>query len=212
MASQCPKCHQPVDEDYICCAGVEFQWKCVSCHKRTRGFAFPFGRCSLCDGELVRLKEEGELHDERLLALQEAFQIEVSAYHFYHKLAAAVDDPQTGDFFESLSEMEKGHALELSEKYHMHLGESDLFKDLNRPLPRPFFDDLKGFADTGDLRKLYDGALTLEKRTLDYFQKKAATMAEGKERELYLELAAEENEHITLLESEKDRARGEVIP
>lgn len=160
MSSQCPKCHRPVDEDYI--AG------------------------------------------ERLVALQEAFQIEVESHHFYRRLAEAVDDPEASDFFESLSQMEKDHAEEISKKYHLHPS-ADLFQDTGKPLPHPFFEPLRFFADTGNFRRLYDSAISLEKKTLDFFEKNAKTLPPGKERDLYLELAAEEEGHIALLESQRDR-------
>lgn len=203
MASQCPRCHQPVDEDYICCPGIEFQWRCAKCQKRTKGFAIPFGRC-LCGGDLVRVEDKEPLSQEKLLALQEAFQIEIDAVHFYRRLADAVDDPQVSDFFESMSDMEREHARELNDKYHLHL-DNAAFEDADHPLPQPFFDDLTLFADSGDIKRLYNSAITLEKKTLAFFLEKSNRMPEGNERELYLELAAEEREHIAMLESERDR-------
>lgn len=205
MASQCPKCHQIVDEDYICCSGVEFQWKCQSCHKRSRGFAVPFGRCPDCGGELKRVEDNPASSWDRILALQEAFQIEVSSCIFYHRIAEAVDDPQLSDFFESLSAKEQEHAEELDAKYHLHLVNKEVFKDSGRPLPEPFFDDLSFFANSGDIQKLFDCAISLEKTTLRFFLDKAEPMSPGLEKELYLELAAEEREHIVLLETERNR-------
>lgn len=204
MASQCPKCHQWLDEEYVCCAGIEFQWLCSGCQKRTRGFAIPFGRCPLCNGELVRVEGEGPATEERTLALQQAFEIEINAVHFYHRLAEAIDDPQASDFFENLSEMEREHAEELNEKYHLHI-DMETLKDTDFPLPQPFFEALSFFANTGDLKKLYDSAIALEKRTLAFFLEKSKLLPEGNERQLYLELAAEEREHIALLESQKER-------
>lgn len=205
MASQCPKCHQPLDEDYVCCAGIEFQWRCSLCQKRTRGFAIPFGKC-LCGGDLIRLDEIEQkevLPQERVLALQEAFQIEVNAHLFYRHLADAVEDPQVSDFFETMSDMEKEHAQELNEKYHLHLKEES-FQNIDHPLPKKYFESLRSFADTGNLRHLYDCAIDLEKGTLNFFLSKSDSLS-GKEKELYLELAAEEREHIAMLESERDR-------
>lgn len=205
MGSQCPKCHQPVEEDLICCAGIEFQWKCAECHKRSRGFVLPFGRCPLCGGKVIVVDEEKVTDDARVLALREAFQIEVSAYHFYRRLSEAVDDPETSDFFEGMSQMERDHASELSQKYHLHLEEAAIFRDLGWPLPQPFFEDLCFFAETGDQRRLYDCAISLEKKTLHFFLQRAKVLPSNKERDLYLELAAEEKEHIALLESERDK-------
>lgn len=204
MATQCPKCHQVVGEDYICCANIEFQWLCESCHKRSRGFVMPFGQCSLCGGALQKSELPEHPSKKSLLALQEAIQIEINAYHFYHHLAEATDDPETSDFFESLSAMEKEHAEELSQKYHIHL-EPSIFGETDRPLPEPFFEHLCFFASTGDVNRLYDCAIALEKRTLDFFLRNSKNFALGAEKDLYLELAAEEREHITLLESQRDR-------
>ena len=207
MASQCPKCHEPLDEEGICCAGIEFQWRCVSCYKRTRGFAVPFGRCELCGGTLERLSGKNAETDARILALQEAFQIEVSSHLFYRRLAAAVDDPQVSDFFESLAEQEREHALELERKYHIHLGRDPLRYSGGR-LPYPFFDDLCFFANSGEVSRLFDCAIALEKRTQQFFVEKAAQFAAGALQDLYRELAAEEEGHVTLLETEKERGSG----
>lgn len=204
MGSQCPKCHRPLDEDYVCCAGIEFQWKCTQCHKRSRGFALPFGQCPLCGGKTERIDEFELPTNGNVLLLQQAVEIEISSYHFYRRLAESVDDPETSDFFESLSKMEKEHADELAEKYHLDLGE-EIFESTDHPLPEPFFKDLCCFEDTGDIKGLYDCAIKLEKRTFDFFSKKADEMPKGTERDLYLELAAEESEHIAILETQRDR-------
>lgn len=203
MASQCPQCHQVLDEDYVCCAGIEFQWTCTKCHKRSRGFAIPFGRCPLCGGELLRMVEDEKFDPGRVLIVQAAIQIEISSCLFYHRLAEAVDDPQASDFFESLALMEREHAIELSEKYHVHLAE-EAFRDTGHSLPQPFFEDLCFFADTGDIKRLFNCAINLERRTLEFFLKKSKEIPAGVERRLYLELAAEEEEHIALLESQRD--------
>ncbi|MBI2082169.1 MAG: hypothetical protein HYT76_01235 [Deltaproteobacteria bacterium] len=203
MPSQCPKCRQVLDEDYICCADIQLQWKCVDCHKRSIGFAFPFGRCSLCGGNLTRVEPVKEL-SRNIQLLQEALQIEITSSLFYRRLSEAVDDPEISDFFETMSDWEKEHARELSQKYHLHLGE-EMFQDDNLPLPFPFFDDLSFFAATGNLRRLYDCGISLEKKTLRFFEEKARQMPMSREKELYQELAAEERDHIALLESERDK-------
>jgi len=49
----------------------------------------------------------------------------------------------------------------------------------------------------------YEIAIGHETRTRAFFEKKAKELPEGPERELFRELAAEEEEHIALLESER---------
>lgn len=204
MATQCPRCHQMVEEDYVCCADVEIQWICTSCHKRTRGFAIPFGRCPLCHGKLERAEIEEHPSKQDLIALQEAIQIEVNGYHFYRHLAEAVDDPDVGEFFNSLSEMEKEHAEELSQKYHIDLG-PNVFVETEKRMSEPFFEALGFFPSSVSVEHLYECAIKLEKRAHDFFLRRAESMPEGREKNLYLELAAEEEEHIALLETQRDR-------
>ena len=52
----CPKCRRPLEDEadgpYICCAGASLQWRCMDCAKVSEGFAFPYGRCPHCGGEL----------------------------------------------------------------------------------------------------------------------------------------------------------------
>ena len=54
MPSTCPKCHEVVAEDVICCADLEYRWKCRSCSKVCQGMAVPYGKCFLCGGNLER--------------------------------------------------------------------------------------------------------------------------------------------------------------
>lgn len=204
MATQCPKCHEFVEEDYVCCANIEFQWVCQSCHKRSRGFALPFGQCPLCGGHLQQDLPEDHPSQASITALQEAMQIELNAYHYYQRLAAATQDSKRKNFFQNISEMEREHAEELSTKYHLNLGEI-AFRKTSHPMPKSFQDSLHAFNKTGDLKALYNCAIDFEKKGHDFFSKKATELSKGKERDLYLELAAEEEEHIALLETERDR-------
>lgn len=205
MPSQCPKCHQMLDEDYVCCADIEFQWLCSSCHKRTRGFALPFGCCPSCGGKIAMDQGiEWLKKDEGLALLQEAIQIEISGYHFYRRLACLVKDPQRKEFFQSLSDMEEGHAGELAQKYHINLLKEELFSDTHTQLPTDLFDGLTNFEKTGDMKKLYDIAIGLETKAHQFFLDKSKTLKSEDLKELCLELAAEEKDHAEMLEAEKD--------
>jgi rubrerythrin len=52
---------------------------------------------------------------------------------------------------------------------------------------------------------LYQMALEMEIRTRDHFQKLVRELPEGLERDLCAELAAEEEEHVALLQGELDQ-------
>ena len=57
--------------------------------------------------------------------------------------------------------------------------------------------------------QIYDKAIEMERRTRDYFNARAAEMPEGPQREIYRELAAEEEEHVALLETERAQFESE---
>jgi glutamate synthase (NADPH/NADH) small chain len=51
--------------------------------------------------------------------------------------------------------------------------------------------------------QVYDKAIEMEKRTCDHFKARAQKLQAGPERETYRELAAEEEDHVALLETER---------
>ena len=91
----CPRCHRPLegDESYICCAGMELRWRCTECHKVAEGFAFPYGLCPYCKGQLEML-DRGAIEDDRALeAVRKAFEIELGGHAFYQRAARDAKDP-----------------------------------------------------------------------------------------------------------------------
>jgi rubrerythrin len=55
------------------------------------------------------------------------------------------------------------------------------------------------------VRDLYEAALEMERRTRDHFRKLHASLPAGLEKDLCGELAAEEDEHVALLEGELEQ-------
>jgi rubrerythrin len=203
MPSTCPKCHQVLDEDEICCAQVRYTWKCKSCHKLTSGFALPYGRCFLCGGEL-EVVEGRELGDPmRFRAVRDAVQCELNSFHFYKMARERAQDPLRRQVLERLYEAELDHLHELEEKYHAHLDRAvlDLSPTGEKLLGDWLFSGLPS-AEEGGIRELYQMALEMERRTRDHFHKLGEELPEGLDRELCLELASEEEEHIAMLETE----------
>jgi rubrerythrin len=58
---------------------------------------------------------------------------------------------------------------------------------------------------TGGVAELYQAALEMERRTRDHFRKLAKSLPAGLEKDLCGELAAEEEEHVALLEGELEQ-------
>jgi len=210
MPSTCPRCHRVVAEDVICCADLAYTWKCVSCHKVATGFALPYGTCFLCGGRLEIIRGR-ELDDPlKVRPIREAVQFELNTYHFYRLALERTREPVLRAILEQLYRHEVDHLHTLQERYHTHLDDEILN-------PRPSADALLGEAlfkdvDPADGRggplALYDKAIAMERRTRDHFYRLADELPEGPEREICLELAAEEEEHVALLETEREQFAG----
>ena len=206
MPSTCPKCHQVLDEDYVCCADVTYTWKCTRCRKLSQGFVVPFGRCEMCGGTLEVVEDYAPERVARLKPIQQALQAEVNAHAFYAALAREAGDPEVRALFTSLSEMEREHLDTLAQKYHAHLAE--------RPesVPHPnirqiILEGIETLPETERLLALYGRAIEMERRARAFFLQQVEALPGGLEREIYRELAAEEDEHIALLESGLTRTR-----
>jgi rubrerythrin len=203
MPSSCPKCRRVLEEDEICCAQVRYNWRCKSCFKLSIGFAVPYGKCFLCGGELEVIPGRDLGDSMRFRAIREAVQFELNSFHFYKLARDKAANPEQRALLERLFEAELDHLHELEEKYHAHLDREvvELSADENALLSNWLFQGLRVTESTG-LADLYLLALEMERRTRDHFRKLARDLPCGLERELCEELAAEEEEHVAMLETE----------
>ena len=204
MPSSCPKCRRVVEEDEICCAQIRYTWRCKSCFKLTSGFAIPYGKCFLCGGalELIQNRELGD--SMRFQAIRDAVQFELNSFHFYKLARDKAANPEQRAVLERLYEAELDHLHELEEKYHAHLDREvvELSSNEETLLANWLF---RGISVAGGLTELYQAALEMERRTRDHFQKLARGLPAGLEKELCEELAAEEEEHVAMLEGELEQ-------
>ncbi len=200
MPSTCPKCHQVLEEDYVCCADVTYTWKCTQCRKLSKGFVIPFGRCEACGGTLEIVDDSAYRDAARLRPIQQALQAETNAFTFYSMLAAEATDPDVRALFASLSEMERGHLENLAEKYHAHL-EAHPAQAPHPKIRQIILEGIEEVPTQDRLVTLYGRAIEMERLARAFFLRQVEALKEGLEREIYRELAAEENEHIALLES-----------
>ena len=206
MPSSCPKCHKVVEEDEICCAQVRYSWRCRSCFKLTTGFAVPYGKCFLCGGELEVIPGRDMGDSMRFQAIRDAVQFELNAFHFYMLARDKARTPEQRAVLERLFEAEVDHLHELEEKYHAHLDRAvvELSADEQNLLSNWLFRGIRVTGDVG-IADLYKAALEMERRTRDHFSNMARGLPEGLERELCAELAAEEDEHVAMLEGELEQ-------
>ena len=206
MPSACPKCHKVMEEDEICCAQVRYTWRCKSCFKLTSGFAVPYGKCFMCGGELEVIPTRDLGDSMRFRAIRDAVQFELNSFHFYKLARDKAAKPEQRAVLERLYEAELDHLHELEEKYHAHLDREvvELSSDEQALLANWLFRGLR-ITDASAVAELYGIALEMERRTRDHFRKLARELPAGMEKELCEELAAEEEEHVALLEGELEQ-------
>jgi len=204
----CPKCQRPLDDEpdggHICCAHASLQWRCEQCAEVSEGFAFAYGRCPHCGGRLAAQGGRPRDTAATLEGIRTAFEIELGGRAFYQRAAADSSDPQLKQLFGRFALMEGEHMETLARRYHLDV-----------PLPSAALrrEVAAIFALVEDRPQdpanLFRIAIGLEDRAAHYFGTRAARAAEDSaERRLYLELAAEEREHASLLTSEYERWRG----
>ena len=206
MPSACPKCRRVLEEDEICCAQVRYTWRCRSCFKLSSGFAVPYGKCFLCGGELEVIQGR-ELGDSmRFQAIRDAVQFELNSFHFYKLARDRAATPEQKAVLERLYEAELDHLHELEERYHAHLDREtvELSADQQKLLSNWLFRGIEVSEKSG-VGDLYQAALEMERRTRDHFRRLSRDLPAGLERDLCAELAAEEEEHVALLEGELEQ-------
>ncbi len=199
----CPKCHRPIEgeESYICCAGVELRWRCTECYKVSEGFAFPYGMCPHCKGKLEILEREAIEGDEATEAIRKAFEIELGGHAFYEQASREAIEPALRELFARFAEMEKEHMDTLTTRYHADLPEPSEDFQLDRAA---IFSGVDRKPE--DPANLFRIAIAFEQRAVDFFTKEGERAPAGSaERELYMELAAEEREHVELITTEYQR-------
>ena len=206
MPSSCPKCRRVLEEDEICCAQVRYSWRCRSCFKLTTGLAIPYGKCFLCGGDLDLIPNRDLGDSMRFQAIRDAVQFELDSFHFYKLARDKAKTPEQRAVLERLYEAELDHLHELEEKYHAHLDREvvELSGNEQALLDNWLFRGIQVTEESG-IGDLYQAALEMERRTRDHFRKLAAGLPDGLEKDLCSELAAEEEEHVAMLETELEQ-------
>jgi glutamate synthase (NADPH/NADH) small chain len=207
MASTCPKCHQIIESDSVCCADVKYTWKCRSCGKLSTGFVIPFGRCFLCGGENELSQGYVGGSPELMAIVQEAMQYEIDMYHFYRIALQRTNDEELRAVLEELYHKEEDHIDLLEEKYHIHYDPEMLaLSEQDEKIVFGFIFHGLDFKDAeGHILQVYDKAIAMERRTRNRFMSHANALPPGPQKETYRELAAEEEEHVSILETEREQ-------
>ena len=133
-------------------------------------------------------------------------QFELNSFHFYKLARDKAKTPDQRAVLERLYEAELDHLHELEEKYHAHLDREvvELSANEQNLLSNWLFKGIE-VTETSGIGDLYRAALEMERRTRDHFRKLAADLPAGLEKDLCGELAAEEDEHVALLEGELEQ-------
>ena len=158
----------------------------------------------MCGGELGVISGRDLGDSMRFRAIRDAVQFELDSFHFYKLARNKARTPEQRTVLERLFEAELDHLHELEEKYHAHLDREvvELSADEQNLLSNWLFRGIHLTEDSG-IVELYQAALEMERRTRDHFKKLAQELPAGLEKELCEELAAEEEEHVAMLETER---------
>jgi glutamate synthase (NADPH) small chain len=207
MSSRCPKCHEIIENDIVCCAEVKYAWKCSACGKLSTGFVVPYGRCYLCGGKTEVVEGHTANNPKEAVIVQEAVRYELDMFHFYRLAVKKTSNAELRGVLEEMCKKEEDHLDELEEKYHVHLDPAlrEPGHDTDKMFGEWIFEGID-LSDAGEhVLQVYDKALEMERRTRDHFNARAAAMSPGPEREAYRELAAEEEDHVAILETERSQ-------
>lgn len=199
MSQICPKCHDPLDEAGVTWTDVRFTWQCQACRKIVDWFMVPFERCTLCGGKMYPVSEKSLPDPVMLEALRTALQMEMLSYNMYRLLDGREGARDRRELLARLMQAEKAHFETLSNRYHIH---DPLERD------KPTEDLILAWLNQGvDLSAgdgvpgLFAKAVAMEKKALDFYLGLARIAPSVRQRDLYLELAAEEREHAASLET-----------
>lgn len=203
MSSICPKCHGEVEEDAICCANVKHTFRCAGCGKLTTAFTTPYGKCFLCGGDVTKVAPYEALEPETTRLVEDAIRFELEMFHFYRIARQRSITNTQRTIFEQLYLKEMDHLSEIEQKYHVHLAPEAITipPEKERLLTSWIFEGIK-LGASESVRGLYEKAIVMERRTRDFFLKRAHELPEGMQRAICRELAAEEEEHVFVLEGE----------
>jgi acyl-coenzyme A synthetase/AMP-(fatty) acid ligase/rubrerythrin len=213
----CPQCQEPrapQEPETICCAGARSDWHCRQCGATSQGFAFPYGRCPACGGELVlgQASHDPGSRAAALTAARTAFEIELGGRAFYQRAAVDATDDTMRALFRRFAVMEGEHMEALARRFHV--------TDLPRATPDFRIEIAALFAgvenkpqDPGNLFRI---AIALENRAAGFYEARAAQATAGSEAQRqYAELAAEEHAHAELLATQYRQwreSRGAAVP
>ena len=209
MPSSCPKCLRILEEDEICCAQVRQWWRCTICFKLTTAFAVPYGKCFLCGGKLEVIADRVLGDCMRFDAVRDAMQFELDSVEFYKLAWERAATPEQRLVAEHLYETGLDYLHELEEKYQVYMDRDmvELASDEEKLLSDWPFQGIRVDANS-EVADLYQVALGAEHRAREHFQQLAIRHPDGLENELCRELAAEEDEHIAMLETELEQIAG----
>ena len=161
----------------------------------------------MCGGELRTIQGYDLDEPMKVRPIRDAVQFELDSYHFYRLALRKATDPFLRAVFQELYQKEVDHLHTLQERYHAHLDDEvlNLRPDADTLLSDELFAGIDLEDVKGGVTGLYDKAIEMEKRTREHFRRLATELPEGPEREICLELGAEEEEHVALLETEREQ-------
>jgi hypothetical protein len=160
----------------------------------------------MCGGELEVIPDRDLGDCMRFQAVRDAMQFELNSFHFFKLARERATTPEQCIVLEHLYETGLDHLYELEERYHVHLDWEmvDLASNEEKLLSDWPFRGIRVKQDAG-VADLYKVALETEQRAREHFRQLASQFPVGLENELCREVAAEEDEHLAMLQTELEQ-------
>jgi len=130
-----------------------------------------------------------------------AMKLEKDGEKYYRKLSKKVNDPGLKSIMTLLADDEVKHFStfkEMAEKTEASMQQSDVLKE-----SKNIFTEMKGKKIDLEIgqKEMYKKAQELEKKTQEFYEKKASEVQDPAQKELFLKIADEEKRHYFLLEN-----------
>jgi len=135
--------------------------------------------------------------------IQKGLELESNAYHFYRIAAGKVSDPEVQEVFKDFMEKEIEHFNTIARRYHVH-EDLDIDRRFDESVINWLMDGIDFSDSKGSIRSLYNKAIQMEIKTRDFYRECQAIVKSEVEKDIYRELAAEEDDHAAILETERD--------
>jgi rubrerythrin len=136
--------------------------------------------------------------------IEDAIEMENRAKNFYQESALRITDPSSKKILQLLADEEARHAKALSEmkagQFNV-VGKSSLLSEVKGLVEGAVEQGKDVISDDSSLRDILKKAMEIEQATKQFYERKADSASDSKQKELFQELSMQELSHYLLVSS-----------